>query len=394
MSPGGRNPDETTDRIRQAAVDELLTVGQADFAMEGVARRAFFSVGTVYNRWHDRESLLVDITRERVIPAIDRELNSSTAPGDAIEWALGEGQPYMLLAGEILLAGHTMPDVAPASRDTWRSLSDGLEASLPVSMAWYVATYAIGTALLGAIGSPGPQPATGRVRWLVDASASAPGSSQREHVPREISQVDVPSVPAPRRSDDVSQALIGAAQLLLAEHGVSGTSTRSIATTAGVTTGALYRRYEGKSELLADVLLAQLQPDRYAWTWDLVRALASADPFVSAAGVLTERMITTVQDAPAQRVLLQVGIAARNDPALRAQVAARIAAANDARVDMARNFAAAGLLRPDVSPEVLVWGFQAIPVGLRALQPLGVALDPDTVRDCMEALMRAAASPG
>ena len=391
MKPGGRDPEATTERIRDAAVDELLAVGQAVFAMEGVAKRAFFSIGTVYNRWPDRESLLADIARERIAPSIDRGLGSVGTHESAIDWVLGAGQEAMLLAGESILAGHTMPEVAPASLDTWRSLHMGLGQHLPPSMTWYVATYAIGNALLEAIGCSGPQPPTGRVRWLADAGASAQGSAWGERV--RIDGVEVPMVPAPRAGDDVAQALIEAAQVLLAEQGASGTSTRDIAASAGVTTGSLYRRYGGKSELLADVMLAQLQPDRYAWTWELVRALAGADPLTGAAGVLADRMITTAQDAPAQRVLLQVGIAARNDPVLRAQVSERIQAAHRARVAMVERFAEAGLLREDVIPEVLAWGFQTIPVGVRALLPLGVPLHPDPVRESMEALLRAAAPP-
>jgi AcrR family transcriptional regulator len=393
VTPGGRDPDETTERIRDAAVDELLAVGQADFAMESVARRAYFSIGTVYNRWPDRESLLADVGQERIAPHIVEQLAAAASPADAIDWALDAGRQTGLLAGEIMLAGHTTSALSPVAAEMWRSLHDGLAEHLPGGMAWYVATYAIGDALLGAVGVSGPQPATGRVQWFVDAcdcSSSAP-APPREAAP--VRDIDVPAVPSPQRSDEVARSLIEAARLLLAERGAAGTSTRDIAAGAGVTTGALYRRYDGKSGLLADVLLAQLQPDRYTWTWDLVQALASADPLSDAATVLARRMIDTAGDTSAQRVLLQVGIAARNDPALRAQVGERIRAAHDARADMARGFAEAGVLRRDVSPEVLAWGFQAIPVGVRATLPLGIALAADDVSASMGALLSAAAEP-
>lgn len=45
--PRGERRDATTIALLAAAVEELLDEGQADFTMEGVARRAFFSVGTV-----------------------------------------------------------------------------------------------------------------------------------------------------------------------------------------------------------------------------------------------------------------------------------------------------------------------------------------------------------
>lgn len=372
-------------------MSELLAQGQADFTMEGAARRAFYSIGTLYSRWPDRDAVLVDIGTEVIAPSIAEALDAARTPAEALAWVLGDGQEKVLLAGEIILAGHTMLAVRPVSAQVWQSLSGSLARHLPDSMAWYIATYALGNALLGAISVRGPEPASGRNEWLADACRKVSAAPQ-EMAAAAPGDVDIPVVPAPTRSDDVAVALIGAAQVLLQEHGVVGTTTRDIAASAGVTTGALYRRYQGKSRLLADVLLAQLQPDRYTWTWDLVRALASDAPFSQAADVIAQRMIDVAQDVPTQRVLLQVGIAARHDPALQGQIAERIRVAHEARVDMVQHFAEAGLLRRDVTPAVLAWGFQTIPVGVRATSPVGIPLDPTLVSDAMEALLTAAAA--
>ena len=392
MTPGAWERDATTRTLLDAAREELLAVGQAEFAMEGVARRGFYSIGTVYNRWPDREALLSDLGSEVIAPGIARALDTAGSPAQAIAWVLDQGRDDVLLAGELLLAGHTMPSVRPASLSSWDVLLAGLAVHLPESMAWYVATYAVGNALLHAIGVDEPDPATGRVAWFVDASESVVGPSAPPVPIPLFDSVEVPVVPGPERTDDVAVALIGAARILLEAHGAAGTSTRGIASSAGVTTGALYRRYQGKSRLLADVLLTQLQPDRYTWTWDLVRALASDSPFADAAAVLANRLIAMAEDAPAQKVLLQVGIAARSDPALREQVAERIRIAHLARVDMVRHFAETGVLREDVTPAVFAWGFQTIPVGMRAMLPLGVPLDSEAVSASMAALLRAAAA--
>ena len=392
MTVGGGDRDATTETLLEAAREELLSVGQAEFAMEGVARRGFYSIGTVYNRWPDRESLLSDLSTLVIVPAISETLSTAGDPAAAIAWSLGDGRDVVLLAGELLLAGHTMPAVRPASLRAWETLRSGLAAYVSESMAWYVATYAVGNALLRAIDIDGPDPATGREAWLADASASvASPLAATTRIPR-LDSVEVPVVPGPERTDDVAMALIGAARILLEAHGAAGTSTRGIAASAGVTTGALYRRYDGKSRLLADVLLTQLQPDRYTWTWDLVQALASEDPFSDAATVVANRLIAVADDAPAQKVLLQVGIAARSDLALRAQIAERVRIAHAARVDMVRHFAETGVLREDVSPEVFAWGFQAIPVGVRATLPLGVPLDHEVVSASMAALLRASSA--
>jgi AcrR family transcriptional regulator len=96
--------------------------------------------------------------------------------------------------------------------------------------------------------------------------------------------------------------LIQAAQSLLAEQGAESLSTRRVSAQAGVTTGAIYRRYDGKGALLADVLLVALAPDRYEWTWELVAALASDDPYRAAADVMTAQLLAASRTEAEQRV--------------------------------------------------------------------------------------------
>lgn len=393
MNPRGHDRVETTDQLRAAAVEELIAVGQADFAMEGVAKRAFFSIGAIYNRWPDRDALLADVATVCIGPELAAGLDRQTSALESIDWLMGPGQRECLLVGELLLAARSSPLLVDPAQQLWQVLRALLGRVMPEGMSWYVATYAVGNALLGAIGVRGPNPATGRSRWLADACEVQAPESREPRPTRPPGDVDVPVVPSPQRSDEVARALIGAAQVLLAEHGAEGVSTRDIAAGAGVTTGALYRRYAGKSGLLADVLLAQLQPDRYTWTWDLVRALASDTPLSNAAAVLAERTIVVASDEQAQTVLLQLGVAARNDEDLQSQVAERVATAHRARTDLAQHFASVDLLREDVDPAAFAWGFQAIPVGIRATQAAGIALDAAAVGASMEALLRSAAAP-
>lgn len=204
--------------------------------------------------------------------------------------------------------------------------------------------------------------------------------------------IDVPQVPPPARNDTTALALIQAAQTLLHERGAEALSTRRVSAAAGVTTGALYRRYGGKADLLADVLLVELAPDRYEWTWDLVGALAERNPYWASADVMTGQFLAAAHDTVSQRVLLQIGVAARNDPALRSQVQQRIAQAHRARRDLFARFAEAGVMRSDVDPAVFAWGFQTLPVGARVLLALDVPLDGPAVATAMRAILTASAS--
>ena len=383
--------DPTTRDLIAGARDELAAVGQAGFTMDGVVRRSFYSPGALYERWPDRADLLADVGRE-VRDELARALADIPDAPAAFAWALDDARKLLALAGEILIAGHTNPGVRAIAIDTWATLREGLERVLPPGMAWYTAVVAIGGALLDVIGLPGPTPPTGRITWLTEACAI---EIEQRHVPLPGGAqpgADVPEVPLPVRSDPTAQALIQAAQALLAEHGAEGISTRRVSAAAGVTTGAIYRRYDGKAALLSDVLLAELAPDRYVWTWELVRALATDDPYWGAADAMTRQLFAAAADETSQRVLLQIGVAARNDEVLRTQVQERILVAHRARTDMFARLAEAGVMRDDVSPAVLAWGFQTEPVGVRVLLPLGIALDEAVVTASMRAILTASAA--
>lgn len=62
------------------------------------------------------------------------------------------------------------------------------------------------------------------------------------------------SASRPRRRDAAAtrQALLDAARLLLAEHGVEGASTRDVAATAGVNQALVYRYFGSKDKLFAE----------------------------------------------------------------------------------------------------------------------------------------------
>ena len=383
--------DPTTRDLIAGARRELAAVGQAAFTMDGVIRRSFYSTGALYERWPDRADLIADVGRE-VRDELAGALSAIPSAPAAFAWALDDGRDLLALVGEILIAGHASPAVRDVAIETWSTLREGLERVLPPGMSWYTAAVAIGGALLDVIGLPGPMPPTGRIAWLTEACTI---EREQRHVPLPggaRAGVDVPQVPLPVRSDPTAQALIQAAQALLAEHGAEGISTRRVSAAAGVTTGAMYRRYDGKAALLFDVLLAELAPDRYAWTWELVRALATDDPYWGAADAMTRQLFAAAADETSQRVLLQIGVAARNDEALRGQVQQRVLIAHQARTEMLARLAEAGVMRNDVDPSVFAWGFQAEPVGVRAILPLGIALDETAVTTSMRAILTAAAA--
>ncbi|MGA1089691.1 MAG: TetR/AcrR family transcriptional regulator [Candidatus Nanopelagicales bacterium] len=382
--------NRATRELLDAARAELRDVGQAAFTMDAVARRAYYSPGAIYQRWPDRVSLLGDVGRE-VLADLEGALAGVGDAEASISFALDDGRDLLGLVSEILIAGHTSTDIRDVSLAMWSALRTAMGRHLPPGMAWYLSIVGLGDAMLASIDIAAPLPVGPRIRWMLDAcDVEAMGL----HVPRPgaLTQADVPAVPQPARSDPTTLALIQAAQSLLAEQGAESLSTRRVSAQAGVTTGAIYRRYDGKGALLADVLLVALAPDRYEWTWELVAALASDDPYWAAADVMTAQLLAASRNEAEQRVLLQIGVAARTDTALRAQIQERVRVASEARCAMFDHLGKAGVIRADIDPAVLAWGFQSEPVGLRAIIPLGIPVDEEAATLSMRAVLTAAAA--
>lgn len=382
--------NRATRELLEAARAELRDVGQAAFTMDAVARRAYYSPGAIYQRWPDRVSLLGDVGRE-VLADLEGALAGVGDAEASISFALDDGRDLLGLVSEILIAGHTSTDIRDVSLAMWSALRTAMGRHLPPGMAWYLSIVGLGDAMLASIDIAAPLPVGPRIRWMLDAcDVEAMGL----HVPRPgaLTQADVPAVPQPARSDPTTLALIQAAQSLLAEQGAESLSTRRVSAQAGVTTGAIYRRYDGKGALLADVLLVALAPDRYEWTWELVAALASDDPYWAAADVMTAQLLAASRNEAEQRVLLQIGVAARTDTALRAQIQERVRVASEARCAMFDHLGKAGVIRADIDPAVLAWGFQSEPVGLRAIIPLGIPVDEEAATLSMRAALTAAAA--
>lgn len=71
--PAGRPRDaDADDRIIDAALAEYAAHGHAGYSLNGVARRAGVGKSSIYLRWADKESLLVDAVHARAeAPSID-----------------------------------------------------------------------------------------------------------------------------------------------------------------------------------------------------------------------------------------------------------------------------------------------------------------------------------
>ena len=113
----------------------------------------------------------------------------------------------------------------------------------------------------------------------------------------------------PSDIDDTSERLVTAAAQVFAERGYDGAGVQEIARRAGLTTGAIYSRFSGKAELLAEAIRT--------FTSDEFDQLFAQHRF---AGRVTDLLATvgshlvTREPSPAQAILLEAFVAARRDP--------------------------------------------------------------------------------
>jgi len=120
----------------------------------------------------------------------------------------------------------------------------------------------------------------------------------------------------PSGDDEIRAALIDAAAQVFAEEGYSGARVQSIAERAGLTTGAMYNRFSGKSELLLEAL------DLHTST--LVNELATAE--LSATDLLETVGVALLDEQNhASALLLEAFMAARREEDIADRLRPRLA---------------------------------------------------------------------
>jgi AcrR family transcriptional regulator len=139
-----------------------------------------------------------------------------------------------------------------------------------------------------------------------------------------MTEIAAPEGVARRQADETRERLRTAAAEVFAEKGYEGAGVQEIARRAGLTTGAIYSRYSGKAELLAEAIRDQASPQ-------LDALFATQEPEGKAANLLARAgaHLVTRRAEPDQGILLEAFVAARRDPELQALLREHIASRSD-----------------------------------------------------------------
>lgn len=176
----------------------------------------------------------------------------------------------------------------------------------------------------------------------------------------------------PPGRDELRERLVEAAAEVFAEKGYERAGVQEIARRAGLTTGAIYSRFSGKAELLAEAISAESGP-QLGELFALPEASLDAAEVIRRVGVqLLARPVTRKQG-----LLLEAFIAARRDPEVAEAMRRHLL---DTRTTFARLVDLGrrkGDLDPTLDTEAVVHFCQAVAFGFLVFD----AIDPPTPDD-------------
>lgn len=182
-----------------------------------------------------------------------------------------------------------------------------------------------------------------------------------------------------RGEDEIRTALIDAAAEVFASEGYSGARVQTIAERAGLTTGAIYNRFSGKSELLLEAL------DRH--TRALLDDLAEAE--LGATDILQTVGVALLDDeSPASALLLESFMAARREDDIAERLRPRLA---DERARLAKLVDAEkgeGVLSAELDTAAVVTFCQSVGLGMRMLSVIEADMpDPQAWQQVISTLL-------
>ena len=159
-----------------------------------------------------------------------------------------------------------------------------------------------------------------------------------------------------RTSDDITDRLLAAAIEVFTERGIEKAGVALIARRAGLTTGAIYSRWEGKQDLLLDALDVVLMQQ--------IAQLLAVGPDASAADVLGSLGADLMnREAAGDALMLEALVMARRDPAFRTTLRDRMADEESHLATLIDNGKDAGIIDPTLSARAILTLCQAISLG-------------------------------
>jgi AcrR family transcriptional regulator len=173
------------------------------------------------------------------------------------------------------------------------------------------------------------------------------------------------------RKLQITQAAIS----IMAEHGLSGTTTRRIAEEVGVSEPALYKYFPGKKELLLEAL--DEVGNRFFAT--LAKAAHAGDTVPESIYNMSASFYEFVMDHPEESMLLFETVTGARDPEIRSALSDKMLQSISVLSGMFEDGKEQGSVRKDLDNTVAAWQILSLGITLvfAALTGLGEVLTRD-----------------
>jgi AcrR family transcriptional regulator len=379
--------------ILEAAAAEIRKGGYDRTALTAVAASCNFATSAIYNRFPTKEILLETLVAERLEsdlgPAVDKLDADLWSEDLTTEMAKPTGvvvNPDLLATlHELELASCHNPAVRLliqpfANRHLATALAAREVAEIsgrvrpdqdPRAQCMLVHSGRIGSHLLGLVSEP-PKGGSSTIDHLIRlALLDIPFDTTANTEARVPVRPDPgPSTPDRNAPDAIGLSLLDAGAAIFATEGYHDTTVARISRAAGLTTGALYNRFDGKAGLFNEILLHGIAITDLEDSLDLCTEMATSESIEQSAMLLATL---------AERDRLPEGIrnrslrlVARDAARSEAQIAALLAPMQDhllARMaTIFRDSQNAGTMRDDLDPEVLAWWLTSVTYGIWVLK--------------------------
>jgi TetR/AcrR family transcriptional regulator, repressor for uid operon len=191
-------------------------------------------------------------------------------------------------------------------------------------------------------------------------------------------------------ADDTAARLVRAAIEVFAEKGYDGAGVAEIARRAGMTTGAIYSRFSGKAELLAEAIEASSSNElERLFTRDEYQGRVT--DLLAAVGtqLVTEELDTN------RALLLEAFAAGRRDPELAEVLRTHLMLTTVELGELVEQSRGNGLIDADVDTASVVQFAQAVGLGFVLLEAVGAARpDPEAWARLINRLVAAVVPSG
>jgi len=163
--------------------------------------------------------------------------------------------------------------------------------------------------------------------------------------------------------DPIGARLLRSAAEVFAEQGYAGTRVAEIARRAGLTTGAIYSRYRGKAELLADAIDASSTDELDALFTDHRFEGRMEDILTIAGSHLVDR-----PDDGESGLLLEAFVASRHEPEVAALLSQHLRVRRDRLAEVVESAKVGGGIDAELDTESLVTFCHAVGLGFLLLE--------------------------